>query len=66
MKFNTKFNRGDLVLTPLSDRPGKIESIGAYGEHHYWYNVYLEWPMRTENKFKGTECRFNEEDLVKA
>jgi hypothetical protein len=66
MKITTKFNRGDLVVTPLSDRPAKIESIGAYDECHFWYNVYIEWPLRTENKFKGTECKFAEEDLVKA
>jgi hypothetical protein len=66
MKITTKFNFGDLVVTPLSARPAKIVGLGAYGEYHFWYNVYIEWPLRTENKFKGTECRFAEEDLVKA
>lgn len=65
MKINTKFNRGDLVITPLTDRPGKIDGIEAYGDRYYKYLVIIEWPMRTENKFKSTECKFDEEDLRK-
>lgn len=68
MKIETKFNLGDRVLTPISERVGIIQCIHIrkYGSDTiHVYEVCIDFPYIRTNSYAAVAVTFNERDLRK-
>lgn len=74
----TKFDIGQQVFTPISDRTGSIKDIRIdritqhYGQAHYGlcvrvsYLVTLSFPIFSQSKFQSYDIIFDENELKAA